>query len=64
MSSISDLYEIFQRQWQMDEYSPFHQNNLISLNALCAPVKITAGDEYVCVASGIDLGSVRVRLAQ
>ena len=64
MSSISDLYEIFQRQWQIDECSPFHQNDLISLNALCAPVKVTSGDEYVCVASGIDLGSVRFRLAQ
>ncbi len=64
MSSISDLYEIFQRQWQIDGCSPFHQNDLISLNALCAPVKISAGDEYVCVASGIDLESVRIRLTQ
>jgi hypothetical protein len=64
MSSISDLYEIFQRQWQIDVCSPFRQNDLISLNALCAPVKISAGDEYVCVASGIDLESVRIRLTQ
>ncbi len=64
MSSISDLYEIFQRQWQIDGCSPFRQNDLISMNALCAPVKISVGDEYICVASGIDLGSVRVRLAQ
>jgi hypothetical protein len=64
MSSISDLYEIFQRQWQIDGCSPFRQNDLISMNALCAPIKISAGDEYVCVASGIDLESVRIRLTQ
>jgi hypothetical protein len=64
MSSINDVYEIFQRQWLIDECSPLHQNDLISFNSLCSPIKITAGNEYVCVASGIDLGSVRVRLAQ
>jgi len=61
MSSISDLYEVFQRHLEIDECSPFHQNDLISLNALCAPVKISEGDEYVCVASGIDLAAIRIR---
>ncbi len=64
MSSISELYEVFQRHLEIDECSPFHQNDLISLNALCAPVKITAGDEYVFVASGIDLEAIRIRLVQ
>ena len=61
MSSIDELYEIFQRQYRLDECSPFHQNDLITLNALCPPVKIAAGDEYVCVASGIDLEALRIR---
>lgn len=64
MSSISELYEVFQRQWRIEGRSPFHQNDLISLNALCAPVKVTAGEEYACVASGVDLGSIRIRFAQ
>lgn len=64
MSSISALYEVFQRQWRIDGRSPFHQNDLIALNALCAPVKVTAGEEYACVASGVDLGSIRIRFAQ
>ena len=64
MSSISDLYEIFQHHLQIDECSPFHQNDLISLNALCPPVKINAGEEYVCVASGIDLETLRIRFVQ
>jgi 2-keto-4-pentenoate hydratase len=63
MSSISELYEVFLRHLEIDQCSPFHQNDLISLNALCAPIKATSGDEYICVASGIDLVSVRARLA-
>jgi hypothetical protein len=61
MSSIDGLYEIFQRQFRLDECSPFNQNDLITLNALCPPVKIAAGDEYVCVAAGIDLEALRIR---
>jgi len=61
VSSISDLYEVFQRQLEIDGSSPFHQNDLISLNALCAPVKISEGYEYVCVAAGIDLAELRIR---
>ena len=64
MSSINELYEIFQRQCRMDDCSPFHQNDLITLNALCSPVKIAAGDEYVCVAAGIDLAAVRIRFVK
>jgi hypothetical protein len=64
MSSISDLYEVFQRGWQMDACSPFRQHDLISLNSICPPVKITAGEEYACVSSGIDLGSIRIRFVQ
>jgi hypothetical protein len=64
ISSISDLYEVFKRQCQIDECSPFVQNDLISLNALCAPVKLTAGQEYVFVASGIDLAALRIRFVQ
>ena len=64
ISSISDLYEVFKRQCQIDECSPFRQNDLISLNALCAPVKLTAGQEYVFVASGIDLAALRIRFVQ
>jgi len=64
ISSISDLYEVFKRQCQIDECSPFRQNDLISLNALCTPVKLTAGQEYVFVASGIDLAALRIRFVQ
>ena len=64
MSSIIELYEVFQHHLQIDECSPFHQNDLISLNALCPPVKINAGEEYVCVASGIDLETLRIRFVQ
>ena len=64
MSSINELYELFQHHLQIDECSPFHQNDLISLNALCPPVKINAGEEYVCVASGIDLETLRIRFVQ
>ena len=64
ISSISDLYEVFKRQCQIDECSPFVQNDLISLNALCTPVKLTAGQEYVFVASGIDLAALRIRFVQ
>ena len=64
MSTISELYTVFQRQCEIDGCSPFHQDDLISLNALCPPVKVTAGEEYACVASGIDLGSIRIRFEQ
>lgn len=63
MSSISELYEVFQRQWKTDECSPFHQNDLVSLNSLCTPIKVNAGEEYAFVATGIDLDSVRIRFA-
>ena len=61
MSSINELYEIFQHQCHIDNCSPFHQNDLITLNALCNPIKISAGDEYICVASSIDLSALRIR---
>lgn len=61
MSSISELYEVFQHHLQIDECSPFKQNDLISLNALCPPVKINAGEEYVCLASGFDVETLRIR---
>jgi hypothetical protein len=64
MSSINELYEIFQHQCRVDEFSPFQQGDWITLNALCSPVKITAGDEYVCVASGIDLAALRIRFVK
>ena len=61
MSSISELYEVFQHHLQIDEYPLFHHNDLISLNAQCPLVKINAGEAYVCVPSGIDFDTVRIR---
>ena len=64
ISSISELYEVFQRQCQIDGCSPFRQHDLISLNSICPPVKVNAGEAYACVSSGIDLGSIRIRFIQ
>ena len=62
-SSIASLYQIVQRQLAMDA-KPIAKGDLVVLNALCAAHPVAAGDEWVCVATGLDLPSLRVRFGK
>lgn len=62
-SSIASLVQMVQRQVDIDD-KPIAKGDLVVLNAVCAAHPVAAGEEWVCVSTGLDLPSLRVRFSK
>jgi 2-keto-4-pentenoate hydratase len=62
LSSIAELYRVMQQQnLSMPGTTLIGRGDLVALNAVCHPQPVVAGDEWVCVSTGLDLDSLRIR---
>ncbi len=62
LSSIAELYRVMQQQsLSMPGTTLIGKGELVALNAVCHPQPVAAGDEWVCVSTGLDLDSLRIR---
>lgn len=63
LSSIASLYELVRQNSDL-ESRPIAEGDLVALNALCAAQPVSAGDEWICVLSCLDLPSLRIRFSK
>jgi hypothetical protein len=61
LSSIGDLYRLMQRYDDSSIVNAITAGDLVALNAVCPSQPVAAGEEWVCVSTGFDLGSLRIR---
>jgi 2-keto-4-pentenoate hydratase len=64
MSSIVELHELIQRQQRAGLAPAVAQGDFVALNAVSRPQSVTAGDEWVCVSTGFELDSLRIRFVK
>lgn len=61
LSSIGDLYLLMQRGHDSTSGTGISAGDLVALNAICPAQPVAAGEEWICVPTGFDLGSLRIR---
>ena len=61
LSSIGDLYRLLQRYDDSPTGAAIQAGDLLALNAVCPAQPVAAGEEWVCVSTGFDLDSLRIR---
>ena len=64
LSTIAELYQLLQQQYQASAGAPINGGELLALNAICEAKPVSAGEEWVCVSAGLDLPSARVRFSK
>ena len=64
MSSIAELHELLQRQQHAGLSPAFSKGDFLALNAVSHPQPVAAGDEWVCVSTGFELDSLRIRFTK
>jgi 2-keto-4-pentenoate hydratase len=61
LSSIAELYRVMQQQSLNMPGTLVGKGDLVALNAVCHSQPVAAGEEWVCVSTGLDLDSLRIR---
>ncbi len=64
LSSIAALYRLLQQEWLSVPGGPIVEGDLVALNAIARPQAVAAGDEWICVSTGLDLESLRIRFSK
>lgn len=64
LSSIAALYRLLQQEWVSMPGGPIVPGDLVALNAICNPQPVIAGEEWICVSTGLDLDSLRIRFSK
>lgn len=60
LSSIAALYALLKHRQPTDAGSPIAEGQVVALDAVCDAQPVAAGEEWVCVSTGFDLGSLRI----
>ncbi len=61
LSSIAELYRVLEQQCASEPGRPIAKGDLVALNAVCHPQPVSTGEEWICVSTGLDLESLRIR---
>lgn len=61
LSSIAELYQLLLQRYEKSASTTITTSGLVALNAVCQAHPVLAGDEWVCVSTGLDLPSLRIR---
>lgn len=64
LSSIVELYQLLQQQGKRSASTMIPKSGVVALNAVCKAQPVSAGDEWLCVATGLDLPSVSIRFSK
>jgi hypothetical protein len=61
LSSIGELYQMMLQHSLSSPGATVARGDLIALNAVCPEQPVAAGEEWVCVSTGLDLDTLRIR---